>query len=96
MLAREHRDAVGPDLVRDVAVPRDAVGADEDEVDAAAAQDARRHAVRDHRDVDPGPRELPSGQARALEQRPGLVGEHGDLLPELRRAVDRRERRPAA
>ena len=39
-----------------------------------------------------GLRELPRGEPAALEQRPRLVGEHGDALATLGGDVDRRER----
>ena len=49
MRGGEARDAVGADLVRDVARARDAIGADDHEVDPAAAHELRDHRVGDER-----------------------------------------------
>ena len=76
MVRREHGERVRADLVRGVAVRRDAVGAGDDQVDLAARHHRRRGGVGDHRVRDAGCLELPGGEARALEQRPRLVDEH--------------------
>ena len=46
-MARQDRHAIGPDLVRGVAVGRDAVGADDDEVDVTSRHDRGRGDVGD-------------------------------------------------
>src|SRR5581483_9626091 len=94
MAFRGNRHAIGADLVRRVPVGRDAIGADEDQVDLARAQQARGGAVGDHRDWDSGAGELPRRQPGALHQRPGLVGEHFDAAAMLGRHVYGRQRRP--
>src|SRR5690606_12055308 len=78
VLARDERNRVRADLVRGVSVRRDAIRADDDEVDAAVTHEGRRHALGDDRRVDPVANELPGGEPRALEKRTGLVGKDGD------------------
>ena len=60
------------------------------------AHERARHAVGDDRRVDAVAHELPRGQARALQERPRLVGEHGDALALLDRGADHAERRAVA
>ena len=74
--ARGQRDAVGADLVRHVAVGGDPVGADDHAGHVAPPKPARRHAVGDHGDRAPRPREFPRREAAALQQWAGLVGDH--------------------
>src|SRR5690606_16049426 len=81
------------DLVRGVSVRRDAIRADDDEVDAAVTHEGRRHALGDDRRVDPVANELPGGEPRALEKRTGLVGKDGDTLAGVDGAADDAERR---
>ena len=76
----EHRQRVGADLVRDVAVGGDAVGADDDQIDLAALHQVPGHVVGDQRDRDRFLHHLPGGEPRALQERPRLVGDHGDAL----------------
>ena len=52
VLLGQHRHAVGADLVGDVAVGGDAIGADDDEVDRALAHQRAGHVVGDDRRVD--------------------------------------------
>ena len=94
MLAREHRDTVGANLVRRVAVRRDPIGADDDEIDAALPHQCTNHSVGDDGRRDPVAHELPRRESRALQKRPGLVGEYGDLLAGGDGAANDAERRP--
>ena len=73
VVARGERLQVGADLVADVAVRRDAVGARETHVDAARAHQVAAGVVRDHGVRDAVLAELPRGEARALVARPRLV-----------------------
>ena len=59
-MAGEHGQRVGADLVRDVAVGGDAVGADDHEVDLARGHQRRGGAVGDQRRVDPEPIAAPT------------------------------------
>ena len=88
VLLREHGERVRPDLVRHVAVGRDPVGADDDRLDLAAGEEVAAHPVGDQLDRDPVARELPRGQPRSLEERPGLGGEHPDRLSGLDGGAD--------
>ena len=72
----QERDGVGADLVGDIAVGGDAVGADDDHVDVAAAHQRTGHAFGDDRGRDVFTHELPRRQPRALQERTGLVGKH--------------------
>ena len=79
----EHGEAVGADLVRGVAVRGDPVGAGEDDVDLAGRHPRGGGRVGDDGVRDAGGLELPSRQARPLEQRAGLVD------PDMRSASSR-------
>ena len=92
VLPGQHRHAVGADLVRHVAVGGDAVGADDDQVDLAEPHHRAGHVVGDDRRVDAVLDQLPRGQPRALQKRPRLVGEHGDLLALLGGRANHAER----
>ena len=70
---REDGQGVGPDLVRRIAVRRDPVRPDEDDVHLAAGHQVARGHVGDERVRDAGLGQLPGGQPRALEIGPGLV-----------------------
>ncbi len=84
---RHHRHRVRADLVGDVAVRRDPVGADDDEVDVALAHERPGHALGDHGRRHVVAHQLPRREARALKERARLVGEH------LRRPCPARPRR---
>ena len=96
VMGREHRQRVGADLVRRVAVGRDAIGPGEDDVDLAAGDQRPCRGVRDDAVRHAGPLELPGGQARALEQRARLADEHVRHQSTLEALADRAERRPDA
>ncbi len=72
-MRRAERDGKGPDLVRGVAVARDAIGAHDDEVHLFAGKHRGRRAVHEHLDLDPRAREFPRGEPRALQERARLV-----------------------
>ena len=77
---RGEGEGVGADLVGDVAVGGDAVGADDDGVHEAAGDDTGGGAIDDDLVRDAFRGQLPRGQARALEERAGLIDEDaGDL-----------------
>ncbi len=77
----EDRKRVGPDLVRGVAVARDAVGADDREIDALPLHRNRGGRVDDQHGVDAGLPKLEVVQPRALQQRARLIHENPRLLP---------------
>ena len=76
MVRCQHRERVRADLVRRVAVRRDAVGAGDDAVHLTRRHQRRGGGVGDHGVRDPGRLELPGRQPRALQQRAGLVDPH--------------------
>ena len=82
--AGQHRHGVGADLVGDVAVGGDAVGADDDQVDPPRAIRAPALRVGDHAVGDAARLELPGGEPRALQERPGLVAQHLGHLARVR------------
>ena len=85
---REDGDAVGADLVGDVAVGGDAVGADDDGLDAALAHERGGHVVAEDGGGDVVLHELPCGEAGALQEGTGLVGEDVDLVAALDGGAD--------
>ena len=79
VFAGEHGDAVGSDLVGDVAVGGDAIGADNDGMYFALAHEAGGHVVAEDGGGDPIGHQFPGGEARALKERACFVGE--DMNP---------------
>ena len=75
MRAAREGEAVRPDLVRDVAVRRDAVRAHDDRRHAAGGDRGSRGHVGQERDVEAVLHELPRREARALQEGPRLVRE---------------------
>src|ERR1700679_267871 len=76
----EDGDAVGADLVGGVAVGGDAVGADDDGLDAALGHQVRGHVVAEDSGGDVVLHQLPRGEARALQEGAGFVGEDVDFV----------------
>src|SRR5579859_836951 len=92
VLFGENRDRVSADLVGDVAVGRDAVGADYDGSDLPFAHHRARHVVGDDGGGDAVFHQFPRGQARALQKGPRLVGVNVNLLALLDGRADHSER----
>ncbi len=92
VLLGQHRDRVGADLVRDIAVGRDAVRAHHHAADSAGVQEVAGHVVGDQRGRDVVVLQFPNGEARALQKRAGLVGEDVDLFAGCDRRADHAER----
>ena len=92
VVVRRERLEIGPDLVADVAVGGDAVGADDDEIDQPVLHQVAAGIVGDHRVRHAVLAELPGGERSALIARPGLVGKdvNGNAL--IVRQIDRRRR----
>ena len=88
VLAGEDGDGVGADLVGGVAVGGDAVRADDDGLDAALAHEVGGHVVAEDGGGDVVLHELPGGEAGALEEGAGLVGEDVDLVAALDGGAD--------
>ena len=88
MLLGEDRDGVGADLVGGIAVGGDAVGADNHGGDAALAHEVAAHVVADEGGGDVVLEELPGGEARALVEGAGLIGEDVDLPAGLNGRAD--------
>ncbi len=70
-----HRHRVGADLVGEVAVGGDAIGADDDEIHVAALHERAGHALGDHGRRHMIAHEFPGGEPGALQERPRFVGE---------------------
>ena len=96
MTVREHGDRIGADLVRDVAVRRGPVGADDDAVDRARLHEMPDHVVGEERRRDVVLLQLPRRQPRPLEKRPRLAAEDVDPLVGFDRGADHAERRAVA
>jgi hypothetical protein len=75
VLPREHGDRVGADLVRDISVRGDPIGAHDGEIDLAIAHERSGHAFGDDGGLDALAHELPGRQPCALQERARLVGE---------------------
>jgi hypothetical protein len=76
MKARQHRQAVGADLVGGVAIGGDAIRADDHRLHQPAGHQAAGHAIGGQAYVDAAGQQFPRGQARALQQGAGLVRIH--------------------
>src|SRR5258705_9482832 len=94
MVACHHREAISADLVREIAVGADPVGPDEYDVHLGLSHERCGSSVSDQRARDPGVRQLPHREARALEERPCLVYVDMYLTALLVREIDRGESRP--
>ena len=94
MASREDRERIRPDLVRGVAVGGDPIGADEDDVDLAAAHQVPGGDIRDQRVGYAGLSKLPGREPRALEVGPRLVDPDGQLAPGVVGRLDDPERGP--
>ena len=82
------------DLIGNVAVQGDAVGTDDDGVDASGQDETRPSAVNDDPVRHTHPAKLPGRQARALEKRPRLANEDLGDTSSLVENADDRERGP--
>ena len=89
---REHRQRVRADLVRDVAVRGDPVGAHHHRVDRAGGEQRTGGGVDDDAERDAEPVELPRGEPCALQHRPRLVDPDGHGPAALVRGADHAER----
>ena len=69
----QHRQRVCANFIGDVAVGRDAIRADHDQVDFAAVHEVASHVVGDERHGHAELLELPGGQPRTLQERSGFV-----------------------
>ena len=96
MVAREHGESVGADLIRDVPVRGDSVGADDHQAHLTRGHAGCGGAVDDDAVRDGRPVELPGGQPPALEQRARLVDQHVLDLASCVGAADGAERRAVA
>src|SRR6266513_2991060 len=94
MVQRQHRERIGADLVREVAVRGNAVGPDDHEIHLRLAHQRSRRAVGDHGARDAGVHQLPGGEPRPLQHRARFVHEHLHAAPRVMREINRRERRP--
>ena len=84
----EDGHAVGPDLVRCVAVPGDPVRAHHDQIHLATLHEVPGHVVGDECGGDAGLGELPGGQPSPLQKRASLVHPDLDSLPGFHRRAD--------
>ena len=92
MLFGKDRDGVGPNLVGYVAVGGDAVRADHDGANLALAHHRARHVVGNDGGGNVVFHQLPSGQARALQEWASLVGVDVNLLALLDGGADHAQR----
>ena len=84
---------IGADLVADVALRGDAVGAGDDEIDEPVLHQVAAGVVGDHRVGNALLGELEGGERGALIARPGLVDPHMERHALLVGEIDRRRRR---
>src|SRR5438477_92798 len=94
VVQRQHRERIGADLVREVAVRGNAVGPDDHEIHLRLAHQRSRRAVGDHGARDAGVHQLPGREPRALQHRARFVDEDLHVATCTVREIDGRERRP--
>src|SRR5574337_342901 len=73
---REDGQGIGPDLVCHVAIARDPVCPDDDEIDLAPLHQVPDHVIGNKRDRDAFLLQLPGSQPGALQERSRLAGPH--------------------
>ncbi|MGY4283591.1 hypothetical protein ACVWXO_002811 [Bradyrhizobium sp. LM2.7] len=93
IVVRGERLQVRTDLVADVPIGGNAVGADDGEIDHAVLHQMPARVVRNHRVRHAVMTELPRRERGALVARAGLVDPDVDLDAALMRQIDRRGRR---
>ena len=93
ILFGDHGELVRPDLIGDIAVGGDAIGADEHEVDLARLHKVACRIVRNQGHVDAALHQFPRGERSALQARACLVDQHMDVLALLVRHENDAERR---
>lgn len=92
----QRRQLVGANLVRNIAVGGNTIGADHDGVDLAAAHQVARHVVGNQGDGNPFLNQFPRRQSGSLQERPGLVGDDRNTLASLDGRTDDAKRRTVA
>ncbi len=90
-MSGQHRQAVGADLVGEVAVQGDPIGANEYRIDSTALHQHCRHAVGDQGAGYAGMLQFPGRQPCALQERSRFVDKDMDLLALLVSAFDHPE-----
>ena len=80
ILSRQHSQRISSDLVRDIAVCSDPVGAYNDAANPSGVEEVPGHVVGDERGRNMVVLEFPDGKPRALQKRAGFSGEHVDVL----------------
>ena len=96
VVARGERLVVCPDLVAHIAVSRDAVRANEYDIDVAPTQQQSARSVDKKRIRDAALSHLPRREIRTLQPRPRLADPHMDRQPLGMREKNRRGRRAPA
>ena len=87
----QHGEGIGADLVGGVAAGGDSVGTHDHHRDPAGCQQVAGRRINQHRDRDAPLHEFPGSEPGALEERPGLVGKHGEPSPRVPRRRDHRQ-----
>src|SRR5512143_1023027 len=85
MLLAKNCEAVSADLVSDITIFRNSVGAYDSQVDHVMEHEVTGHIVGNERARDLLLHEFPRGQSRALEHGTGLVNIYVDLFPGFNR-----------
>src|SRR5580704_1517684 len=88
----QDRHRVSADFIGDVSVGSDAIGAHHYATNAAGMEEVPCHVIGDQGCGNVVVLQLPDGQARALQERPRLVGEDIDLLAGSHGRADDSER----
>ncbi len=96
VLFRQHRNRIGSDFVRCVAVRGDAVRARDDGADFPGLEKMADHVVGDQGKRNAAAVKLPGSQARSLQVRPRLRHENVQFLSLLEGDPDHAERRSDA
>ena len=88
MSLRHDRQLVGADLVGEVAVCGDAVGADEDDIDLALAHVIAGGGIGDYVVTDAQPFQFPGAEPRALQAGARLIQQDVKMLASLKGGAD--------
>ena len=96
VLLGQNSDRIGADLVGHVAVGGDAVCAHDHGLDAALTHEAGGHVVAEDGGGNAVGHQLPGGEARALQEGTGFVGEDVNLLAALDGSADHAQGCPVA
>ena len=93
MLFREYCHGIRSNLVGNVAIGGNAVGANDDGIDQSLTHEAAGHVIGNDADIDAVFPQFPRREPRALEKRPCLVGQDTQTLSVFNSGANNAQRR---